>query len=366
MKRVLVVGLACLAAGCSVSPAYYWQAAGGQFELWRRSQQVAELLADPNTPPELQQRLQLARALRDFASAELALPQGNSYRSYADLQRPAVVWNVFATPALSIRPREWCLPVAGCVAYLGYFSEADARAHAARLRDEGMDVYVGSVPAYSTLGWFDDPLLNTFIRWPETELARLIFHELAHRLLYVKDDTAFNESFASAVEEIGVRRWMAQPGKTGLVEGFERAQRMRADFAALVVKYRDELAALYASGLSDDEKRRRKTETIAALRAEYAAIKAGRWGGAAGYDRWFGQDINNATLASVGLYRRWVPAFEQLFAREGGDLARFYAAARRLAAEPQAAREAQLQALLDDAAKTALGHNPRLPLKAAS
>lgn len=348
-RKLTALTLLWLLAGCSVSPSFYWQAAGGQFDLWRRTQPVSEVMADPQTSPDLQQRLHLAQQLRDFATAQLALPDGASYRSYADLQRPYVVWNVFATPALSIKPQEWCLPVAGCVGYLGYFTQADAEAHAQRLREQGYDVHVGGVPAYSTLGWFDDPLLNTFIRWPETELARLLFHELAHRLLYVKGDTAFNESFATAVEEVGVRRWMAQPGKEALVEGFERSQRMRADFATLVLKYRDALAALYASALPESDKLQRKTALIAALRAEYADIKQQRWGGAVGYDRWFGQDINNATLASVGLYRRWVPAFEHLYRQQGEDLPRFYAAVRELAALPVAEREMRLQVLLDSA-----------------
>lgn len=347
--RLALALCAVLLAGCSVSPSYYWQAAGGQIELWQRTRPVAEVLADPSTPPEIQQRLRLAQTIRDFASRELALPEGESYRLYADLQRPYVVWNVFATPALSMRPYEWCLPVAGCVGYLGYFAQADAESHAARLRAEGWDVHVGGVPAYSTLGWFDDPLLNTFIRWPETELARLVFHELAHRLLYVKGDTAFNESFATAVEEIGVRRWMAQPGKAPLVEGFERAQRMRADFSALVLKYRDALEQLYASSASDADKLSRKAALIAELRAEYVQIKQTRWGGVAGYERWFAQDINNATLASVGLYRRWVVAFEALYRQQAQDLPRFYAAVRELAALPQVEREARLQALQDGA-----------------
>lgn len=349
LRRLSALAMTALAAGCSVSPSYYWQAASGQIELWQRTRPVAEVLADDTTSSGLQQRLHLAQSMRDFASAALALPEGDSYRLYADLQRPYVVWNVFATPALSMQPQEWCLPVAGCVGYLGYFAQADAEAHAARLRTAGMDVHVGGVPAYSTLGWFDDPLLNTFIHWPETELARLIFHELAHRLLYVKGDTAFNESFATAVEEIGVRRWMAQPGKASLAEGFERAQRMRADFSALVLKYRDALAQLYASDALEAVKLARKAELIRELRAEYAQVKALRWGGQAGYDRWFGQDINNATLASVGLYRRWVAAFEALYRQQGQDLPRFYAAVRELSVLPQGEREARLQALLEGA-----------------
>lgn len=337
--------IVALLTGCSVSPAYYWQAAGGQFELWRRAQPVERVIADPATPEKLRERLTLTQRIRAFAVTDLALPDGDSYRRYADLKRPYVLWNVFAAPPLSMDLHQWCLPVAGCVGYLGFFDKADAEARAAALRAQGLDVYVGGVPAYSTLGWFDDPLLNTFIGWPETELARLIFHELAHRKFYLKGDTAFNESYATAVEEEGVRRWMAQPGKAGLVASFERAQRMRDDFAALILKYRDALGQLYASDLPEADKLQRKQAIIAAMRDEYARIKVNRWNGFAGYDHWFGQDINNAALASVGLYRRWVPAFTALLHQEGDDMPRFFAAVKALAALPEAERERRLLAL---------------------
>lgn len=336
----LIAGL----AGCAVAPDYYVQAAGGQLELWQKSRPIDALLADAATPRELRARLELAQQIRAFAANALDLPVGDNFHAYAELGRPYVVWNVFASPPLSVRPREWCVPVAGCIGYLGYFSEAGARAHAQRLRADGLDVHVGGVPAYSTLGWFDDPLLSTFIRWPETELARLIFHESAHKIVYVKDDTTFNESFATAVEEAGIEAWMAQPGKGALRGDFERAQRMRADFADLVMRHRGALEALYASPLPEAGKRQGKAAIIATLRAEYRALRDGPWDGYAGYDRWFGQEINNATLASVGLYRGLVPAFRALLAQQGGDLPRFYAEVRRLAALPAAERRVALEA----------------------
>ncbi len=327
-----------LLAGCAISPSYYWQAAGGQFEIWHKARPISEAIADPTTAFDLRQKLELAAQIRSFASRELGLPDNASFHSYAELARGNVVWNVFATPPLAMKPKEWCVPVAGCIAYLGFFAEAEARAYADKLRAEGFDVHVGGVPAYSTLGWFADPLLSTFIRWPETELARLIFHELAHQIVYVKDDSEFNESFATAVEEAGIRRWLEQPGKAESAPRFVQTQRMRADFADIVLRYRNQLEQLYASDRSESDKLAGKRVALDSLQREYARIKVERWEGFAGYDRWFGQDINNATLASVGLYKRWVPAFEAILARDGGDLPRFFTEVRALAGEAPAAR----------------------------
>lgn len=336
-----VLAATLLLTGCA-TPAYYWQAAEGQLELWRLARPLAEAQADPALPAALRQRLAQAAEIRAFAVAELGLPDNGSYRRYADLKRPYVVWNVFAAESLSVQAKQWCFPVAGCVAYRGYFAEAEARAYGARLAAQGYDVHVAGVPAYSTLGWFDDPLLSTFIHYPETELARLIFHELAHQVAYAGGDTEFNESFAVAVEQVGVERWLGRRRDAALAAAFGRAQAMRADFAALVGRYRARLEAVYAAAGEAEEKLRRKAQVIAELRMDYDRLKADRWGGFAGYDRWFGQDINNATLASVGLYSALVPEFRALLERQGDDLGRFYAEVRRLAALPSAGRREEL------------------------
>lgn len=342
LSCALVVG-ALLLSGCTgaFSPRYYWQAAHGQFELWRRARPLDVVLADSATPGPVRDQLRLAADIRDWASSELSLPDNGSYRRYADLGRRFVVWNVFATEALSVKPRQSCFPVAGCVSYRGFFAEADARAHAHALAEAGLDVHVTGIPAYSTLGWFDDPLLNTFIHYPETELVRLIVHELAHQIVYVRDDTEFNESFASAVEEEGVRRWLARPGKAALQQGFDRTQTMRADFAALVGKYREMLDELYRSDLPDEAKRAGKHTLIGQLGADYIRLRDGSWNGFRGYDRWFGQDINNATLASIGLYTSARPAFSQLIAR-APDLPSAWVSLRELAALPRDERRARL------------------------
>ena len=340
--------MSCALAGCSQIE-FYWQGIAGQTDILARARPIDEVIAA--TPdPALKARLVRTQAIRAFASRELALPDNRSYTNYADLGRPYAVWNVFAAPELSLSPRQWCFPVAGCVAYRGYFAESDARAEAARLADAGDDVHLGGVPAYSTLGYFDDPVLSTFVRYREVELARLIFHELAHQVVYVKDDTSFNESFATTVEEAGIARWLAaEAGSRDPAEAPElaadaaRGQRLRATFRALIAATRDRLAALYASSASDAEKRAGKAAAFAAMRAEYERQKAAS-AGVTAFDRWFAGGANNAGIVAAGLYADRVPQFTALLAAEDGDLARFYARVKALAAMPQAEREAALAA----------------------
>jgi predicted aminopeptidase len=340
--RLFAAASALLLGGCA-NLGYYLQSVGGQLEIWRRERPIEQVLLDPATPPDLAARLRRVLEIREFATRELALPENGSYRRYADLGRPYAVWNVIATPEFSLEPLRWCFPVAGCVAYRGYFSEAAARRFANELAAAGYDVFVGGVPAYSTLGWFADPVLNTFVRYPETELARLIFHELAHQLVYVRDDTVFNESFAAAVEAAGVERWLARTGGPRAREAFERRQRLRADFVRIVRACRTRLEALYRSGLAPDEMRARKAAILRALREDYRAIREAH-PGPAPYDAWFALEVNNAQIASVAIYTDLVPAFESLLAREGGDLRRFYKAVEALARLPQAERAAALRA----------------------
>ncbi|MDO9072135.1 MAG: aminopeptidase [Rubrivivax sp.] len=342
----LAMSAVCLGTGCS-SLAYYAQAAGGHVDLMQRALPVGQVLADNSMPDPLRRQLELSQRLRDFAVAELKLPDNGSYRRYADLQRPAVVWNVVAAPELSLTLKTWCVPVMGCVGYRGYFDRAQAEALAAQLRAEGWEVRVYGVPAYSTLGWSNwiggDPLLNTFIGWPEGELARLLFHELAHQVAYANDDTTFNESFGTAVERIGGRRWVAGHGTPELQAQVLLAETRRAEFQALAQRYRDALQAVYASNDDDMTQRTRKAELLAAMRAEHAALKAGPWGGWTGYDTWFAQ-ANNAYFGVLAAYTELVPQFERLFERQGGDFQRFYAEVKTLAALPMAERRARLAA----------------------
>lgn len=342
-RRVaLALIAAALLSGCETL-GYYAQAVGGQFSLLARARPVGEWLGDSATPAPLRAKLETSLAIREYASRELALPDNASYRRYADLGRPFVVWNVVAAPEFSTRALQSCFPVAGCVSYRGFFARENAEHYAANLRQDGSDVHVAGVPAYSTLGWFDDPLLSTFIRYPDTELARLVFHELAHQLIYVRDDTTFNESFAVAVEEAGVRRWLAATGREAELSGFVAAQRRKAEFIALLAAARERLDRLYASRIAPEAMRERKRAEFDALKQDYSALKR-RWGGFAGYDR-FIEVPNNALLASMAAYTERVPAFERLLEREGRDLARFYARVKELAALGKDERERRLAGL---------------------
>jgi predicted aminopeptidase len=291
-------------------------------------------------------------AIRDFASAELGLPRNGSYRSYANLERPFVAWNVFAAPEFSIQPRQWCFIFAGCVNYRGYFGKDDADAFGAEVAAEGYDVFVGGIPAYSMLGYFPDPVLNTFVNYPTPHLARLIFHELAHQVVYVRDDSEFNESFAVTVEQEGMRRWLDRFGteqdRTTSVLVAER----RNQFVNLIETYRGRLSALYESGLPTPAMRARKAALFGELQGDYQTLKAS-WGGFSGFDRWFSEKPNNALLASVSIYTRKVPAFEALLARENGDLERFYTVVKRLAQLGKAERSATLERLMPRTAEAA-------------
>jgi predicted aminopeptidase len=342
-SSLAVLLLATVAAGCTTVE-YYSQAALGHLDLMHRARPIDAVIDDPASPEALKRRLERVRGIRAFAVQELGLPDNGAYRDYADLGRPYVVWNVFAAPALSVEPVQSCFPIAGCVSYRGYYGHADAQAHAAALAAKGLDTYVGGVPAYSTLGWFDDPVLSTFIHYPDPELARLLFHELAHQVVYVKDDTAFNESFATAVELAGVDRWLAAYGTPDQRVAFERYQARRQEFLALLLRYRERLREAYALGAPDAEKLATKGRLLGDMRADYESLKAG-WGGYAGYDRFFADGVNNALLASVATYTGLVPAFQALLAQEGGDLPRFYAEVKRLAQLPRESRLAALDRL---------------------
>jgi predicted aminopeptidase len=332
-----------LLGGCA-NFSYYLQSMQGQLDIWRQQRPISSVIADPATPPALRHKLAEVVQIRKFASRELHEPDNGSYHAYADLHRRFVVWNVFAAPRLSIKPVKWCFAFVGCVNYRGYFSRADAEQFAAGLEAQGDDVFIGGVPAYSTLGWFNDPVLSTFIRYPETEVAALIFHELAHQMIYVRDDSVFNESWAVTVQLEGVKRWLAKQGDPPQRVQFEHARRFRDAFVRLVVNYRRQLRALYASDAADAAKLRQKALIFEALDRDYRALKA-QWG-FNGYDPWAGQRINNATLASVAIYTRYVPAFQALLEKHHDDLPAFYAAVRQLAALPKDQRMRRLEALM--------------------
>ena len=333
-----------MTGGCA-GLGYTGQAVWGGLKILSGRRSVAALLLDDSTPGELRQQLARAQAAREFASDHLGLPDNGSYRKYKALERPFAVWNVVAAPEFSVEPVVWCFPVAGCVTYRGYFSEQRAERFAEKLRSRGYDVDVAGAAAYSTLGWFKDPLLSTFVHYPQAELAGLIIHELAHQRLYLKGDTAFNESFATVVELAGVERWLSAGGEKEAIADYAMAKRRQQEFTELVAEYRLRLAEVYVLEQPDDWKRRRKQEILAALRGDYAGLEES-WGAEEGFEAWLGEGLNNARLAAVGAYYEWVPALQALLAQQGGDLERFYAEAERIGSLPEVQREETLSGLL--------------------
>ena len=360
---------AALLSGCA-DLRYYWQSVRGHTELMDAAAPIADWLARPDVPALLRQRLQLAAQARAFAVTELALPDNASYQRYAALGRPAAVWNVVAAPPDALTPHQWCFVVVGCISYRGYFAKADAQAEAAHLAAQGLEVYVYGVPAYSTLGYLNwmggDPLLSTFIAWPEGEFVRLLFHELAHQVVYAKNDTAFNESFATAVERIGSARWLATRSTPVAQRAFATAQARRQAFRSLTQATRTRLEELYASNqaqtLAEPALAAMKNEAMQDFRTRYAGLRQ-QWQAQqqaqpldamaptqlAAYDRWVAE-ANNASFAAQATYDHWVPAFEALFAQQGSDWRRFYDAVQTLAYLPQPQREEHLRALQPESA----------------
>jgi predicted aminopeptidase len=349
---VLSVTVLLCVTGCA-DLQYYLHSAKGHLQMMNAARPVDQWLADDSAPARLKERLVLSQRLRSFAVTELKLPDNASYHRYADLGRAAVVWNVVAAPEFSLTLKTWCYPVTGCVTYRGYFQEPEARAEAARLAEAGYESSVYPVPAYSTLGWTNwaggDPLLNTFIYYPEGDLARLIFHELAHQVVYAKDDTTFNESFATAVEHMGSARWLATQVPEATRRAYAETDAQRAQLRALTQATRAQLAAIYEQkGPAVPDLRARaamKTVAMQEFRERYAQLRSS-WGGDPtrfrGYDRWV-EGANNAAFGAQAAYDELVPGFEALFEREGRDWQRFYDAAKRLATVPRAQRRLQLK-----------------------
>jgi predicted aminopeptidase len=331
---VLLGVIAVMATGC-----YLLESARGQLALMSKREPIARVIDAASTPAALRSQLREVTSIRDFASRELLLPDNGSYRSYADVGRPYVVWTVVAAPEFSVDPKEWCFPIVGCVAYRGYFVESSARAFGARLRARGYDVDVGGVAAYSTLGHFDDPILNTMVAWNDIELAAIVFHELTHQLIYLPNDAAFDEALAVTVEEEGVRRWLlAQDRGADLAEHHVQQERY-LEVVRLLRHARSDLAAAYSSGIDPAAMRNRKKEVLGELRIAYSGLK-GQWGGHAPFAAWFDADINNAHLASIATYYDCVPGFERELAAAGGNLEVFYARVRVLGKMNQEARDA--------------------------
>ncbi len=326
--------------GCE-SIRYYNHLISGQMTILNKKKPIEQVLVEPQVPTNLKKQLRLVLEIREFAKNDLYLPIDDHYLSFVDLDRPFAVWNVYATPEFSLTPKTWCYPVVGCAFYRGYFSEEKAHVFAEKLQHQGFDVFVGGVTAYSTLGWFDDPVLNTFIYRNDIKLAALIFHEMAHQLLYVKNDTTFNESFATAVSQEGLRRWL--PTKNmGAFSDYQTDYQRHQEFIQLVMKYRKKLELLFSKDLSPSNMRHAKLLVYNELRDEYNQLKA-QWNGYSGYDRWFSHTLNNAQLVSVATYYDLVPAFIKLLQDNGNDLKLFYTTCQKLAKKSEKERRVYLE-----------------------
>ena len=334
LKRSLVISFFYFLNGCS----YYSQAIGGQLEIYRRSQPIDTILDNPNTPPSLKQQLTDILKIRAFASDVLSLPNNPSYTYYADLKRPYVVWSVFASPTFSFKPYQWCFPILGCVSYRGYFSENAAQTLANELRQQGYDVYVASIPAYSTLGWFNDPVLNTMLFWHKHQIAGLIFHELAHQKIYIPDDTAFNEAFARTIENVGVERWLAQHSTPADILKYQESQQRQNEFIKIVLTARNHLQEIY--------QQMPPTEMLAAKMAVFDNLRTDIKEHVKGYENWLTKDLNNAKLLSVATYQDYVPAFKALLKQVNGGLKIFYKEVAALGKLGREKRHAILNSLI--------------------
>lgn len=352
--RLLVSVAATQMAGCATL-GYYAHLANGQMDLLARREPIAWIVRDPQRDAELRRRLALVLDARRFAVDALALPDNGSYTLYADIGRPYVVWNVYATPEFSLEAIESCFPLAGCLAYRGHYDKAHAQARAQQMREQGYDVDISGIPAYSTLGWFDDPVLSTMLRWSDANLVGTVFHELGHQRIYVKDDTTFNESYARFVEQQGLHDFFAA-GHIDAVKS-QTARQREAQFVALVIATRRQLAEVYSQPLSPAAMREHKAQAFARLRHDYETLRDRQWNGQGDYDGWFARELNNASLLPVGLYDEWVPAFSALFAQSGRDWSRFHAACAKLGRLDASARKQRLTEL-HAAAATALPASP--------
>ncbi|HEX7081071.1 MAG TPA: aminopeptidase [Gammaproteobacteria bacterium] len=338
LKLVGLLALGSTVVSCAVP--FYWQAINGQWELLRKRIPIAEVLADPNQDEHVKAMLGKVPEIRRFAVEELGLPRNESYTTYVDLGRPYVVWNVIATEEFSVYPKRWCYPFTGCVAYRGFFDRDSAERFAKALERDGLDVYLGGATAYSTLGYFADPILNTMIGGGVEHIASILFHELAHQKLYIKDDSALSEAFATAVEEYGTERWLETYGDSQTLELYRMKTLHRAEFAALVQRQQNRLREIFSRRDSPEAMRAAKAEAYELMRDEYEALKEA-WGGVSDYDRWFDLELNNAALAAVATYRRWLPTLKFRLQQTGPES--FYAEMQELATMTSIGRQLVLE-----------------------
>ncbi len=346
MWRLAVLGIVLFGLSACIELDYYLHSVTGHLEVLSKRQTISSLLAKKSTSVELQEQLELISSIRNFASQRLLLPDNGSYRSYVELDRPYVVWNVVATPEFSLEPLRWNFPIVGAVSYRGYFEKAKAQKFADSLAEEDFDTIITGVPAYSTLSWFDDPVLSTFSDWPGPSVAKLIFHELAHQKLYIPDDTSFNESFASSVAQIGIKLWLQKMNDPALQSSYQRQTVRQQQFHQLLQTTRKELTALYRRDIPEQQMRKEKQLVFSGMQKSYQKLRKD-WQGYSGYDNWFRQ-LNNARFASIDNYHRWLPAFQLAKEQEGHSLERYYRRCAAIANLPENERHQLLDRLADN------------------
>lgn len=323
LKKIIFIPASVILLTACAHLDYYSQSIAGQWEIISNSRPIDEILLDENVPDSVKEKLTLISEIRNFAIEELKLPDNKSYLSYVDIHREFVVWNIIATPELSLEPVQWCYPIAGCLNYRGFFDKDVAVSQANMLREDGYDVFIGGVSAYSTLGWFDDPVLNTMLKKDLNYLIKVIFHELAHQKIYIRNDTEFNEAFAETVAITGTRKWLSKYRSKSELEEFDRKQKAEDKFVSIVLKAREELEKIYNSGLPDQLKLQIKTRILADMREDYEST----WTNhdyETNYDEWFGDDINNAKISAVVTYRNLIAGFIRLLEYTGYNFDSFY------------------------------------------
>jgi predicted aminopeptidase len=330
-----------LVSGCSTI-SYYHQSISGHFKLISKREHIVDIVNDPARDEKLIKQLLLVEELRSFASKQLKLPENDSYRSYVQLDKPYVTWNVFAAPEFSIALQQWCFLVIGCVPYRGYFAESEANNYAQQLSRQGLDVYVAGVPAYSTLGWFDDPLLSSMLDRGEIVTASYIFHELAHQQFYLKGDGAFNEAFATAVEEIGVLDWLHNQDRNQDKQRYDDWLLQKSIFSEFVKNSRDEFETLYQQEYDLQKMKVEKEILIAEMRRRFTDLSSENKH-IARYSKWMSGPLNNAQLGAISLYRELVPAFRRIFGLCGNDFEKFYSYVETIAKLSEEQRETTLQ-----------------------
>lgn len=343
LRTPLLVLCLCLVSACS-NLSYYLQASHGHLELIKSRKNIDRVVSSLKISPASKEKLHLVQQVTHFAEHDLGLPVGGAYSDYVEVDGPYVVWNVFASQRYSFENKQWCYPLLGCVSYKGFFDVNAATRYGKKLEQEGFDVYVGGVAAYSTLGWFDDPVLSTFLMREDYQLAALIFHELAHRVLYINGDTTFNESFASAVEQIALERWVEASSDPDLLTRYNNNKALNKAFVNFVLGWKGVLQKAYHERDNREGFEKQKEQLYKQMRADYERFKARV--GYNGYDDWVNNDLNNAKINTVATYESRVPGFKKMYRQAGEDMAVFLRQCLQLSRMPALERNQYLDEIM--------------------